>query len=47
MADNGTLAKVIFFDIARQTRLTAGQGSVDAANCYDSVAHTIVRLVKE
>ena len=30
IADDGTLAKVLFFDIARHTRLTAGQGSVDA-----------------
>ena len=45
MADDGTLAKVLFFDIVRQTRLTAGQSSVDAANCYDSVAHTIASLV--
>ena len=32
MADDGSLAKVLFFDIARQTRLTAGLSSVDAAN---------------
>ena len=45
MADDGSLAKVLFFGIARQTRLTAGLSSVDAANCYDSVARTIVSLV--
>merc|ERR1711966_529032 len=45
MADDGSLAKVLFFDIARQTRLTAGLSSVDAANCYDSVAHAIAPLV--
>ena len=44
-ADNGTLAKVIFLDIVRQTRLSAGLSSVDAAQCYDSVAHAIASLV--
>ena len=45
MADDGSLAKVLSFDIARQTRLTAGLSSVDAVNCYDSVAHAIASLV--
>ena len=44
MADDGTLAKVLFFDIARQTQLSAGLSSVDAANCYDAVAHVIASL---
>ena len=44
-ADDGSLAKVLFFDTARQTRLTAGQGSVDTANCYNSVACVISSLV--
>ena len=44
-ADDGTLAKVLFFAIARQTSITRMQGSVDAANCYNSVAHVIVSLV--
>ena len=42
--DDGTLAKVIFYDLVRQTRLSAGVSSVDAANCYDSVAHAIASL---
>ena len=42
--DDGTLAKVIFNDVVRQTRLSAGVASVDAANCYDSVAHAIASL---
>ena len=29
MADDGTLTKILFFDIARQTRLVVGQSSVD------------------
>ena len=42
--DDGTLAKVIFNDVVRQTRLSTGVSSVDAANCYDSVAHAIASL---
>ena len=42
--DDGTLAKVIFNDVVRQTRLSAGVSSVDAANCYNSVAHAIASL---
>ncbi len=45
MADNGTLAKVITFDIVRQMRRSAGVASVDADNCYDRIAHAIVSLV--
>ena len=44
-ADDGTLAKVLFEDFVRQTRLAAGIASVDAANCYDRVAHTIASLI--
>ena len=33
MADDGTLAKVLFYDIVRQLRVSAGISSVDAANC--------------
>ena len=45
MADDGTLAKVLFYDIVRQLRVSAGISSVDAANCYDSIAHAIASLV--
>ena len=45
MADDGSLAKVLFYDIVRQTRLPAGLASVDASNCYDSIAHAIASLV--
>ena len=44
MADDGTLAKVLFFDAVRQFKLSAGLSSVDAANCYDSTAHAIAAL---
>ncbi len=45
MADNGTLTKVLAYDIVRQTRRPAGIGSVDTDNCYDRIAHAIASLV--
>ncbi len=45
MADDGTLAKVITFDIIRQMRCSAGIALVDADNCYDRIAHAIASLV--
>jgi len=45
MADNGTLTKVLTYDIIRQTRQSAGLVSVDADNCYDRIAHAIASLV--
>ena len=44
MADDGTLAKVLFFDVVRKFKLPAGLSSVDAANCCDNVAHVIAAL---
>ena len=44
-ADDGTLAKVLFQDVVRQTGLTAGLASANIDNCYDSVAHAIASLV--
>jgi hypothetical protein len=45
LADDGTLVKVLFFDIVRQTRQSAGISSVDADNCYDRSAHPIASMV--
>ena len=45
MTDNGTLAKVLFYDIVSQLRVSAGISSVNAENCYDSIAHAIESLV--
>ena len=45
LADDGTLVKVLFYDIVRQTRLPAGIAAVDADNCYDRIAHPIASLV--
>ena len=42
--DGELFIKVIVNHVVRQTRLSAGVASVDAANCYDSVAHAIVSL---
>ena len=45
MADEGGLAKILFYDISRQLRIPAALASVDAANCYDRVAHAIASLL--
>ncbi len=45
MADDGTLSRVLFFDIVHQSRILAGISSVDATNCYDRVAHSIASMV--
>jgi hypothetical protein len=44
-AEEGTLAKVLFYDIVQQTRLSAGIRSVVADNCYNRVLHAIALLV--
>ena len=45
MADDGTLAKVLFYDIVRHLRASDGISSVDVSNCYDSISHAIASLV--
>lgn len=45
MAEDRGLAKILTYDIVRQCRLTAAISSVDAANCYDSIAHAIASLI--
>ena len=47
LADDGTLAKVLFYDIVRQLRRPAGLASVDADNCYDRIAHPMVSIVMQ
>jgi hypothetical protein len=44
-AEDGALSKILFYDIVRSCRLAAAISSVDAANCYDSIAHAISSLV--
>jgi hypothetical protein len=45
MADDGGLAKTLFYDIVRQTRSPAAIVSVDASNCYDQIAHVMALLI--
>ncbi len=45
MADNGTLCKTLFFDIARQESVPVAIASVDASNCYDRIAHAMASLI--
>ena len=45
MADDGTLCKTLFFDIARQACVGAAIASVDASNCYDRIAHAMASLI--
>ena len=44
-AEDGALAKTLFYDLVRQFRLSAAISSVDATSCYDSIAHAIASLV--
>jgi hypothetical protein len=45
MADDGTLSKTLFCDLARQARVPAAIASVNASNCYDRIAHAMASLV--
>jgi hypothetical protein len=45
LADDGTLSKVLFYDIVRQLRCPAGLALVDANNWYDCVAHPMASMV--
>ncbi len=45
MADDGTLIKTLFCDLARQARAPTAITSVDALNCYDMIAHAMALLV--
>jgi hypothetical protein len=45
MADDGGLAKTIFYDIVWQTQLPEAITSVDASNCYDQIAHAMASLI--
>jgi hypothetical protein len=45
LADDGTLVKVLFYDLIRQTRLPAGISTVDTDDCYDRIVHPIASLV--
>jgi hypothetical protein len=45
LADDGTLSKVLFYDIVRQLQRPAGLALVDAGNCYDCIAHPMASMV--
>ena len=45
MADDNTLIKTLFCELARQARAPAAIASVDALNCYDRIAHAMASLV--
>jgi hypothetical protein len=45
MADDGTLTKMLFYDVTRQARVPAATASVDASNCFDRIAHAMASLV--
>ncbi len=45
LADDGTLVKVLFYDIVIQTCLPAGISAVDTDNCYDRIMHPIASLI--
>ncbi len=45
LADDGTLSKILFYDIVRQLRCSAGLAYVDADNCYDWIVHPTASMV--
>jgi hypothetical protein len=45
MADDGGLAKTLFYDIVHQTHSPAAIATVDASNCYDQIVHVMASLI--
>jgi hypothetical protein len=45
MADDGTLAKTLLYDLVCQSQRPVGPSLVDANNCYDRIVHAILLLV--
>ncbi len=45
MANNRTLCKTLFYNIAWQARVAAAIALVDASNCYDRIAHAMASLI--
>jgi hypothetical protein len=46
-ANDGGLAKTLFYDIVCQLRVPAAIALVNASNCYDRIAHAMVLLIFE
>jgi hypothetical protein len=44
-AEEGTLSKVLFYDVVQQNRSASGISSVVLDNCYDRVSHAIASLI--
>ncbi len=44
-AEEGSLAKGLFYDMVQQSNLLVGISSVDADNCYNCIAHATTSLV--
>jgi hypothetical protein len=45
MANDGGLAKTLFYNIVCQTRSPAAIASVDVSNCYNRIAHAMASLI--
>ncbi len=45
LADDGTLSKILFFDIACQLHHSAGLASVKANNCCDRISHPMASMI--
>jgi hypothetical protein len=45
LADDGTLSKILFYDIVRQLWCSPGLASVDADICYNRIAHPMASMV--
>jgi hypothetical protein len=45
MADDRMLCKTLFYNITQQTRVPAAIALVDAANCFDRIAHAMASLI--
>ncbi len=43
--NDGGLAKMLFYDIVRQSCSAVAIASVDASNCYDQIAHAMASLI--
>ena len=44
-ADDGTMTKVLFYDIIWQSQCAVGISTVDADNCFGRVAHAVTSLI--
>ncbi len=45
LADDGTLSKILYYNIVRQLRRPSGLVSVDADNCYDCICHPMASMI--